>query len=132
MKKRIIFLAIVMVLMSGVTAYAYWTDKVDLKLEAPMIYSVNIQVVGGGCGHKAQPKQQPAVVAPQQNSETQDNLEIQQNAEPQPDQVQGLDVSEEITAGGLSELSEATEAETESVPTISEQEAGDDNSEASE
>lgn len=132
MKKRIIFLAIVMVLMSGVTAYAYWTDKVDLKLEAPMIYSVNIQVVGGGCGHKVQPKQQPAVVAPQQNSETQDNLEIQQNAEPQPDQVQGLDVSEEITAGGLSELSEATEAENESVPTISEQEAGDDNSEASE
>ncbi|MDO5062407.1 MAG: hypothetical protein Q4D77_04465 [Peptostreptococcaceae bacterium] len=132
MKKRIIFLAIVMVMMSGVTAYAYWTDKVDLKLEAPMIYSVNIQVVGGGCGHKAQPKQQPAIVAPQQNVESRPDLETQQNAEPQLDQVQAPDASEEIAAGGLSELSEATEAETESAPTISEQEAGDDNSEASE
>ena len=116
MKKWIIFLAVILLLMSGVTAYAYWTDKLDLKLEAPMYYTVPVQMVGNGKGGTT-PIKPPA-------SENKETIgEITQPTEPiesdLPEELQ-----EEINTGELQNKtdSKASDANLE----ITEEEVEDD------
>ncbi len=45
MKKKILLMALLILFLStGITAYAYWTDKVDLKVETPIAYPVEIEL----------------------------------------------------------------------------------------
>ncbi|MDO5096558.1 MAG: hypothetical protein Q4D65_08350 [Peptostreptococcaceae bacterium] len=120
MKKLIIFLTVILLLMSGITAYAYWTDKLDLKLEAPMYYAVPVQIVGNGNGGKA-----PIKPPTSENKET--IGEITQPAEPtEPDLPEEL---QEMNAGELQNNTES-KPPVESTPEIAEEEVEDDGPDA--
>ncbi len=114
MKKLIIFLTVILLLMSGITAYAYWTDKLDLKLEAPMYYCVPVQMVGNGNGGKT-PIKPPA-------AENNTNGEITLPAEPT-----DPNLPEELEETNTGELQNNTESEPPvDAPEVTEEEVEDD------
>lgn len=55
MKKRIFFLLIAALVLSGITAYGYWTDRVDIKAQISAVYKPDILIgdgMGGSSGSK--------------------------------------------------------------------------------
>lgn len=45
MKRKLIFLILSIFLLSTTAVYAYWTNVLDIKMETPVIYNVNINFV---------------------------------------------------------------------------------------
>ncbi|MDO4711478.1 MAG: hypothetical protein Q4A75_05830 [Peptostreptococcaceae bacterium] len=115
MKKFLVILTLLL-LMTG-TAYAYWTDKVELKLEAAMVHSVHVQVVGGGgCRHKKQLRQEAVDTAPSQGEAV----------------TPVIPAPEAEAAGSVGHPEAEPENVSENAPTTIEQEADDGRMEAAE